>query len=76
MAICAPCRVPHGAEQCEDTQAGRCGVARACYCQHKTHPVDTAEACPGPEREISAANGTGSVRAIGHTAGNEGRTPR
>jgi len=76
MAICsAPCRVPHGAEQCEDTQAGRCGMTRACHCQHKTRPVDTAEVSPGPEREISAENGTGSVGAIGHTAGNEGRTP-
>jgi len=75
MAICAPCRVPHGGEQCEDTHAGRCGVARACYCQHKTRPVNTAEVSPGPEWETSADNGPGSVRAIGHTAGNEGRTP-
>ncbi len=73
MAICAPCRVPHGAEQCEDTRAGRCGVARAWYCQHKTRPVDTAEVSPGPER---VENGTGSVGTIGHTAGNERRTPR
>ncbi len=70
MAICAPFRVPHGAEQCEDTQAGRCGVVRACYCRHKTRPVDTAAVSPGPER---AENGTGIVGAIGHTAGNEGR---
>jgi len=75
MAICAPCRVPHGAEQCEDTQAGRCGAARACYCQHTTHPVNTAEVRSGPEGETPAENGTGSVGAIGHTAGNEGRTP-
>ncbi len=34
--------------------------------------ADTAEVSPGPER---AENGTGSVGAIGHTAGNEGRTP-
>ncbi len=72
MAICAP----RGVEQCEDTQAGRCGVARACYCQHKTRPVDTAEVSPGPEGETpTAENGTGCVGAIGHTAGNEGRTP-
>jgi len=75
MAICAPCRVPHRAEQCEDTQAGRRGVTRACYCQHKTPPVDTAEVSPGPERETPAYNGPGSVGTIGHTAGNEGRTP-
>ncbi len=75
MAICAPCRVPHGVEHCEDTQAGRCGVTRACYCQHKTHPVNTVEVSRDPERETPAANGTGSVGAIRHTAGNEGRTP-
>jgi len=72
MAICAPCTVPHEAEQCEDTP---CGGARAWYCQHKTHPVDTAEGSPGPEREQPAANGTGGIGVIGHTAGNEGRTP-
>jgi len=73
MAICAP----RGVEQCEDTQAGRCGVARACYCQHKTRPVDTAEVSPGPEGETpTAENGTGCVGAIRHTAENEGRTPR
>ncbi len=76
MPICAPCRVPHGVEQCEDTQAGRCGVTRACYCQHKTHPVNTTEVSPGPERETSAENGTGRVGTIRHTAENEGRTPR
>ncbi len=75
MAICAPCRVPHGAEQCLDTQAGRCGVARACCCQHKTHSGKPAAVSPDPERETPAENGTGSVGAIGHTAGNEGRTP-
>ncbi len=70
------CTVPHGVEQCEDTQAGRCGVTRACYCQHKTHPVNTTEVSPGPERETSAENGTGRVGTIRHTAENEGRTPR
>ncbi len=75
MAICAPCRVPHRAEQCEDTQAGRCGVARACYCQHKTRSVDTAEVSSGPAREMPAEKDTGRVGAIRHTAGNEGRTP-
>lgn len=33
MPICAPCRVPHQAGDCEDTQAGRTGLARGCYCQ-------------------------------------------
>ncbi len=57
------------------TQAGWCGVARACYCQHKTHSGKPAAVSPGPEREAPAENGTGSVGAVGHTAGNEGRTP-
>jgi len=72
MAICAPCRVPQGVSSARTPRAGWCGVARACYCQHKTRPVDTAEVSPGPER---AENGTGSVGTIGHTACNEGRTP-
>ncbi len=76
MAICAPCRVPRGVEQCEDTQACRCGVARACCCQHKTHSGKPAAVSPGSEGETpTAENGTGCVGAIGHTAGNEGRTP-
>jgi len=74
MAICAPCRVPHRAEQCEDTQAGRCGVDRGAG-QHKTHSGKPAEVSPDPERETPTDNGTGSVGTIGHTAGNEGRTP-
>jgi len=37
MSICAPCQVPHTAEDCEDTLAGRTGLARACFCQHKPY---------------------------------------
>jgi len=69
----AACRV--GASSARTPRRGRCGVARACHCQHKTRPVDTAEVSPGPERETLAENGTGSGGAVGHTAGNEGRTP-
>ncbi len=31
MSICAPCQVPHTAEDCEDTLTGRAGLARACF---------------------------------------------
>ncbi len=55
-----------------NTQAGRCGVTRACYCQHKIRPVDTAEVSLGPERETPADNEAGSVGVIRHTAENEG----
>jgi len=56
-----------------NTQAGGCGVARAWYCQHKTQPVNTAEGSPGPAWVTPAANGSGRVGAIGHTAETEGR---
>jgi len=55
MPICAPCRVPHDAEQCEDTQQDRHGLARACYCQHKSHPVVVRDVQPGPECQTSEA---------------------
>jgi len=74
MALCAPCRVPQGGEQCEDTRAGRWGVARAWCCQHETHSGKPAAVSLGSERVTHAENGTGGVGAIGHTAGNEGRT--
>ncbi len=55
MSICAPCQVPHTAEECEDTRAGRAGMARACFCQHKPRTVllppageRTTEVTPGP----------------------------
>jgi len=37
MSICAPCRVPHTVAVCEDTLAGRAGLARACFCQHRPY---------------------------------------
>jgi hypothetical protein len=41
MPICQPCRMPHNAAVCEDTLAGRSGLARSCFCQHKAY--STAE---------------------------------
>jgi len=51
MPICAPCRVPHETAACEDTTAGRVGLARRCYCQHKTHRAVVSQVRPGPECE-------------------------
>ncbi len=53
MPICAPCRVPHTPEACEDTTTGRHGLARRCYCQHKPRQAVAwpTEASPGPEPE-------------------------
>lgn len=56
MSICAPCQVPHTAEDCEDTLTGRVGTARACFCQHKPYSAavprqsaGSGEGAPGPE---------------------------
>jgi len=37
MPICQPCRMPHNAAVCDDTLAGRSGLARSCFCQHKAY---------------------------------------
>ncbi len=59
MPICQPCRMPHNAAVCEDTLAGRSGLARSCFCQHK--PYSSAEfrqsalaeeVPPGPECDV------------------------
>jgi len=56
MSICAPCQVPHTAEDCEDTLTGRTGLARACFCQHKPYSAavprqsaGSGEGAAGPE---------------------------
>ncbi len=50
MPICRPCRVPHNPEMCEDTQAGRTGLARACFCQHKPYRhAPSEQVTTGPE---------------------------
>ena len=53
--ICPPCRVQHRAEQCEDTQAGREGVQRRCYCQHKPYRQAPSEQVAGPECDTDTA---------------------
>ena len=52
MSICAPCQVPHTAAVCEDTLAGRAGLARACFCQHKPYSAGSGEGAPGPECDL------------------------
>jgi hypothetical protein len=37
MPICQTCRMPHNGAVCEDTLAGRSGLARSCFCQHKAY---------------------------------------
>jgi hypothetical protein len=78
MPICAPCRTPHQAKDCEDTHAGRTGLARACYCQHKPSPASgtPGEPTPGPECATPEDSGAGSVGPARHTTKTEGRTPR
>jgi len=50
MPICRPCRVPHNPEMCEDTQAGRTGLARTCFCQHKPYRhAPSEQVTTGPE---------------------------
>ena len=77
MPICAPCRTPHQAEDCEDTHAGRTGLARACYCQHKPPTGGTqGQPTPGPECEIAEDHDTSSVGPARHTTSTEGRAAR
>jgi hypothetical protein len=59
MSICAPCQVPHTAEDCEDTLTGRVGTARACFCQHKPYSAavprqsaGSGEGASGPECDV------------------------
>ncbi len=59
MLICQPCRMPHNAAVCEDTLAGRTGLARSCFCQHKPYsaaepgqPTAGEEVPPGPECDV------------------------
>ncbi len=63
MPICQPCRMPHNAAVCEDTLAGRSGLARSCFCQHKPYssavPRQSAvaeEVPPGPECDVPEAH--------------------
>jgi len=62
MSICAPCRVPHTEQSCEDTLARRRGLARRCYCQHRPRQVVATEASPGPEPDTAH-----DVRVTRHT---------
>jgi len=76
MSICAPCQVPHTAEDCEDTLAGRAGLARACFCQHRPYSAavprqsagsaagESGPECDVPEtRPDTTAGGVGEESA-------------
>ncbi len=74
MSICAPCQVPHTVAVCEDTRAGRVGMARACFCQHKPRTVlippageRTTEVTPGPAGEAPGGVHPGTHSKGGNT---------
>ena len=81
MPICQPCRMPHNAAVCEDTLAGRSGLARSCFCQHKAYnsaesgQSAVAEAVPpGPECDVPEAHTDTTVAGAGEeTAHEQGR---
>jgi len=60
--------MPHTAENCEDTLAGRTGLARACFCQHKPYSA----AVP---RQSAGSGGGGAGTGIRRT-GDPPRIPR
>jgi len=72
MPICQPCRMPHNAAVCEDTLAGRSGLARSCLCQHKAYssaePGQSAvaeEVSSGPECDVPEAHTDTTVVGAG-----------
>jgi len=72
MPICQPCRMPHNAAVCEDTLAGRSGLARSCLCQHKAYSsavprqsAGSGEGAPGPECGIPEAHTDTTVVGAG-----------
>ncbi len=88
MSICAPCQVPHTAEDCEDTLTGRTGLARACFCQHRPYsaavPRQSAasgEGAAGPEcgppetHTDTTAGGVGEETAHQQGKGNTMSSP-
>ena len=72
MPICQPCRMPHNGAVCEDTLAGRSGLARSCFCQHKAYssaePGQSAvaeEVSSGPECDVPEAHTDTTVVGAG-----------
>ncbi len=81
MPICKPCRMPHNAAVCEDTLAGRTGLARSCFCQHRPYSsavprqsAGSGEGAPGPECGIPETHTDTTVAGAGEeTAHQQGR---
>jgi len=81
MSICAPCQVPHTAAVCEDTLAGRAGLARACFCQHKPYSAavprqsaGSVEGAPGVECDLPATHTDTTAGGVGaETAHQQGK---
>jgi len=81
MPICQPCRMPHNAAVCEDTPAGRSGLARSCLCQHKAYssaePGQSAvaeEVPPGPECDVPETHTDTTAGGVGEeTADQQGQ---
>ncbi len=74
MPICQPCRMPHRPEVCEDTLAGRTGLARSCFCQHKPHSTAVSAqpaagaGAPGGESEAADTEmGSQGAVVVGET---------
>ncbi len=66
MPICAPCRVPHEPEDCEDTAASRRGLVRRCYCQHKPYSAAVPRKAE-PTEAVGAGEGTMGQQGQGNT---------
>jgi hypothetical protein len=81
MSICAPCQVPHTGEDCEDTLAGRSGLARSCFCQHKPYSAavprqsaGSGEGAPGPGCDPPESHTDTTVAGVGEeTAHQQGK---
>jgi len=78
MPICQLCRMPHNAAVCEDTLAGRSGLARSCFCQHKAsssaEPGQSAvakEVPPGPECDVPEAHTNTTVVGAGEESAHQ-----
>jgi len=71
MSICAPCQVPHTGEDCEDTFAGRTGLARACFCQHKPYSAAVPQQSAGRGRRDRNATHRRPTRSPRRPGGGE-----
>ncbi len=81
MPICKPCRMPHNAAVCEDTLAGRTGLARACFCQHRPYSAavprqsaGSGEGASGPGCDVPETHTDTTAGGVGEeTAHQQGQ---